>query len=115
MGGKADNGEGGSQSVRSLTRSGDDGLMSAMNAVEGTDSDGGTAQILRQVAPVCDDLDQDQPLPGRRRRGTRTTAMPSMISLSSTKPSQFSSTRAVSGSTDRTVMRIRTVSPIRTG
>ena len=91
---EADDGEGYAQSAGGLARAGDDGLMPAMDAVERADGHRRALQRVRQVAPVADDLDQRAD--GLRRRGTRTVAMPSMISLPSTKPSQFSSTRALS-------------------
>ena len=122
MGIEADHGQGNAQTIRRLARRGDDRLMAAMDAVEGADGDGGALLRLRQAAPVANDLDHFgdhrvslQRAEGLRRRGTRTTATPSMISLSSTKPSHLSWARAPSWSSSITVMMIRTVSPIRTG
>ncbi len=90
-----------------------DRLMPPVHAVEGADRDRCAPQGVRQVAPVADDLHQRWE--GLRRRGTRTTATPSMIMVSPTKPSQLSLTRALSASTSITVIRMRTTSSIRTG
>lgn len=91
---ETDDSEGSVQTTGGFAGAGDDGLMSAVDAVKGADGDRRAPLFRGQVAPASDDLDQRAD--GLRRRGTRTMAMPSMISLPSTKPSQFSSTRALS-------------------
>ena len=99
-----------------VTCAGDDGLMPAMHAVKGADGDRRALQRVRHLAPVAPNTrNLHQRWDGLRRRGTRTTATPSMIMVSPTKPSQLSLTRALSGSTSITVIRMRTTSSIRTG
>ena len=110
---EADDAQRRAQPFRRVACAGDDGLMPAMHAVKGADGDRRALQRVRQVAPVADNLHQRWD--GLRRRGTRTTATPSMIMVSPTKPSQLSLTRALSGSTSITVIKMRTTSSIRTG
>lgn len=98
---EADHGQGGRKTGCGLARRGDHRLVATVNTVKSPHGNGGVPQTVGQFPKAVDDLDRlghcgCQPFCGRRRRGTRTTATPSMIFLPATKPSQFSSTRALS-------------------